>query len=123
MGLINLFFSGGFNSNLWYFLLALLVTILLIIIDRFLFGLLPNFLIGISALVTLIFLGLWLGENFLKNLWKTQIGMGIIIAVSFILLALIITSSFSKKQSTISQFTRVISPEKIGKNIKNIRRR
>ena len=55
MELLNLFFSGGFNNNLWYFILALVATILLIIIDRFLWGLLPNVIIGVSALITLIF--------------------------------------------------------------------
>lgn len=122
MGLLNLFFSGGFNSNLWYFILALTITILLIIIDRFLFGLLPNFLIGISALVTLIFLIMWLGENFIQNLWKTSIGKGIIIGVIFILLALIITTEWNKKKSTVTQIGSVVSPSKIGRNIKNIRR-
>lgn len=122
MGLLNLFFSGGFNSNLWYFILALLVTILLIIIDRLLWGILPNFLIGISALVTLIFLILWLGENFIKNLWSTNIGKSLIIGVLFILLALIITTEWSKKKSNLTQIGSVVSPSKLGKNIKNIRR-
>jgi len=120
MGLLNLFFSGGFNSNLWYFILSLFVTILLIIIDRFLFGLLPNFIIGISALITLVFLALWLGENFIKNLWKTPLGMGLIIAVSFITIALIITGEFRNKRDVITQVGKTISPTKWGQNIKKI---
>ena len=121
MGLLNLFFGVGFNSKLWYFILSLIITIILIVLDRFLFGILPNFFIGVSALISLFYFVLWIGGNFLRNLWSTNIGKGIIFGVSFILFAIILTTSFSKQKTVITKVGQSINPTKIGKKIKNIR--
>ena len=121
MGILNLFFD--FNSQLWYSILFTVLFILLIFLDRMLWGLIPNFLVGLSGLVAL---GSWIyyfGKNFILNLWNTSpIYKGIIIGLIFIILALILTSSFSKQKTIVTNLRQSISPTKIGHKIKNIRR-
>ena len=119
MGLLNLFFD--FNSQLWYSILFSILFIALIFLDRMLFNLIPNFLVGLSGLVAI---GSWIyyfSGNFIKNLWSTNTGKGIILAVSFILLAVILTTSFSKQKTIVTDIGQSISPTKIGKKIKSMR--
>ena len=117
MGILNLFFD--FNSQLWYSILFSILFILLVFLDRMLFNLIPNFLVGLSGLLAL---GSWIyyfSGNFIKNLWLQPLGKGIILAVSFILISLIIVSLFERKQ-TIFKPIKNVSPNNIGKAIKKI---
>ena len=104
MGLLNLFFGGGLNSTLVYAILFTLIAIFLIILDRMLFGFLPNVIVGIGVLLALSLWIYYFSGNFLKNSWSTPIGKGIILAVSFILLALILTTSFSKQKTIFRDY-------------------
>lgn len=124
MSITDLIFSGSINKALFYFIVALVFTILLIMLDRFLFGILPNFLIGVSLLVTIGTLIYWLGGNFITNLWETNMGKAIITSIVLILLAIIVTSNFTKKKTKniIYVSGQSINPNKIGKNIKHIYR-
>ena len=120
MGILNLFFD--FNSQLWYSILFSILFILLVFLDRMLFNLIPNFLVGLSGLLAL---GSWIyyfSGNFIKNLWIQPLGKGIILAVSFIIISLLITGEFGKRKQTITQVGETISPTKWGQKIKNIRR-
>lgn len=120
MGLLNLFFD--FNSQLWTAIMLSLLFIGIVLLDKFLWGLIPNFIVGLFGLVAL---GSWIyyfGKNFILNLWNTNIGKGVILAVVFILLALILTTSFSKQKTVITETIQIANPSKIGKNIKKIGR-
>ena len=108
-----------FNSLLWYSILFTIIFISLVFLDRMLFNLIPNIIVGLFGLLAL---GSWIYyflNNFIRNLWASNVGKAIIFAVSFIILSIILTTNFSKKKTAIGG---VISPTKWGKNIKNITR-
>ena len=119
---MNLFFSNGINPYLYYVILSLIIAILLTIIDRFLWGLIPNFLIGIAWLSVLITLILYLSRNFMVNLWSTLTGKTIIVVVILIISTLIFTTEFIKTRNRTIQVIKVItpSPTKIGEGVKVI---
>ena len=119
--LIGMFFD--FNSVLWYSILFTIIFVVLVFLDRMLYNLIPNFIVGFSGLLAL---GSWIYyflNNFIKNYWNTSAtAKAIIIAVSFIILALFITGIFGRKKSNLAQVGNVINPEKIGKHIKGMRK-
>ena len=121
MEILSLFFKGGFNKILWYAILLTIIFILLIFLDRMLFNLIPNVLIGLTGLLALATWIYYFLSNFILNLWNSNTGKAIILGVSFILIAIILTTSFSTQKTVITKVGQSISPVKIGKNIKKIR--
>ena len=108
MSLLTLFFGNSINPFLWYFIVALIVAILITLLDKWLFDIIPDFIKGIAWLVALIMFILWIARNTVLNLWNTDTGKAVIIVVVFILAIIILTSqkvanNISKVGSKISR--------------------
>ena len=113
MGLLNLIFGGGFNNFLIYFVVSLIIMILLIILNSLIDIIVPNILVGLSVLNTIISFLLLVFRNTLATTIKTPLGLAIIASLSLIILA-IIFSSFTTSKNIIIKGAKTISPSSIG---------
>lgn len=107
MSILTLFFGNSINPFLWYFIVSLIVAILITLLDMWLFNLIPNFIKGIAWLIVLIMFILWIARNTVLNLWSTDIGKAVLIAIVFVLAVVILTSQ--KVAENVSKIGKKVS--------------
>jgi|TARA_R100000049_G_scaffold4330_1_gene9793 peptidoglycan biosynthesis protein MviN/MurJ (putative lipid II flippase) len=125
MGLIfDLLFGEGLNQFVIYIIVIFLIAVALTILNSWIGFLIPDFLVGLAWVATIVSVLVWMSRNFLVNLASSLVGLSILVVAGIFIVVLVTAIGFSKsaeKSKSVALVPiRILSPTKAGKGVRII---